>query len=629
MNKIFNKNEEETGYIPDEKESSFILQVYQDYADARKLKNESQPILGGKTLKQYWDRCNWDYNVLIESKAGEAIVSYASTISRDKSNVFITNLTLQLMYPSVTAQNQNQEIDNVMGKVSRSILEWCHDNDGAPAENGHQKQVRYTHKGVIEGTSHIQDDWIDGKLVSQLIPNEEIFIKNFWQPNIQLQPFIMRVQDNITFEEAQREFGDLPNWQYVKKGDTANWGIDIDSPLFKESFEGICEEDKVQIVRFWYDIPKKEFKKYNVPRGRKKAKLLNVLINGVLMFKIDNLSPYHHGLFPINKGIFEHFSKAEYYWGNSMPNKAGEDKKWLDGWKTLIRHKAKLAAIPPLLTFNGSFVDSDIFIPGQATQAPSGMKPEDIIAVPGINLKGVESGDIAIMQEAKNEIEAGNLSPQASGAQGKQQTAREAIIREQNEQQILGGFGLQVAFLIQARTFPILKMAYQFLPRKKIKKLAIPNQMLNNGMSGNLEIIFEKQPAMNKNQMLEASYEILDKEEKAQKAGHPIKIVKINPEYIKNLDLYVKSVVDPQPKKTSALRKAEAQEKYATYRADPEMFNIKAAARRLVRDMGDDEMEMINNQPPQQQGQQMPTTGGRDALKRVSGQETAKLGELK
>ena len=622
---IFDKNEDEQNQILSSEENAFVLTVYRDYFRDRAIKEDSYDILGGRTLQQFWDRSNWDYNVLVDDNdTNDPVVPYATTISRDKANTFIGNLTISLVYPSITAQNQNQEIDHVVSGVGRPILEYSYDNDGAPSENGHKKTVRAVHKMVIEGTNHVQDDWIDGKLFSQLVPNEQVFIPNFWQPDIQLQAHVMRVQDDVTFREAEREFGDLPNWKYVKAGFINT--LDVQDPAFKTELEGLVSEDVVQIIRIWYDIPKKEFKRLGIPKKQKRAKLFNVVINGVLMFKTTNLSPYKHGLYPLTKGIFEHFSKAEFYWGNSMPNKAKEDKKWLDGWKTLIRHKAKLSAIPPLLTFNGSLVDEDVYVPGRNTQAPAGMKAEDIAVVPGINTKGVEQGDIAIMNMAKSEIDEGNLSPQAAGGEGKSQTAREAIIREQNEQKILGAFGLQVSFFLQSRAFPILKMAFQFMPRKKIKKLVIPDQKLEEGKQGNLEIVFEKPEAMTGKELLQASRDIRQEEFKAEKEGRPKKIVKINPEYLNNLDLYVKQIADPRPIPTGALRELRAREKWAMYSSAPAIFNVLAAARKLVRESGDDESEMINKQPQTpQQPQATPQSAGQKTLNRVAGQEGAEL----
>lgn len=592
-------------YIPTPEEASFITQVYADFTWCYNLKLQEQDILGGVTITDFWDQCNYDYNVITEPQdENDPVVPYASTISRDRSNAFISNLTLQMLYPSVTAQNDHQEIDRIVSKTSRSLLEWLHNNDGRPSMSGQQKAIMYTHKQVVEGTVHVMDNIIDNKLESQLVPNQEIFIPNFMQPDIQKQPKLFRCQENVLYEEANALFGALPRFrEHVMPGSINQWTIN--NVAFADELQSIVLQDRVHIIWMWYDVPRNLFKKYGIPKDRPAAKLFNVMINGVLMFKYDNLMPYHDGLYPISKGIFEHFSDPRYYWGNSMPGKAKHDKKWLDGWKTLIRYKAKLAALPPIITFNGKFIDSDFYIPGSTNVAPTGMKAEDISTIPQLTT-GVTMSDINIMDRAEREISEGNMSPQQMGAPAEtRQTRGEAMLREENAQKILGLFGQQVAFLVEARTYPILRRAFQFIPKSKLEKIVVTEQSLPGGKIGDVEILFQKMPDMTPDEYEEWSFGLAKQESDAAKNGRNKKIYYVDPKYLNHIDLYVTAVADPMPKKTSAMRRAEAMFKYNFYASDPESFKKTSAAREVVRELGDDENDVINDQQmmmPQQLG---------------------------
>jgi len=589
-------------YIPDPEEASFIVQAYTDYIRCRSIKSTPQDILGGITLQEFWDTCNYDYNVIVEPQdENDPVTPYSSTITRDKANAFITNLTMQLLYPSVVAQNDSQEIDRVMGKVSRAILEWQHNNDGRPSMSGQQKSVMYTHKQVIEGTVHVLDNVIDGKLESQLVPNEEIFIPNFLQPDIQKQPYLFRAQMNVLYDEAYRIFGHLPRFKHVVPGQIGQWIVDQDSN-YAEEFETLILQDRVHIVWIWYDIPKSKFEHFGIPKSRGTAKTFNIMINGVLMFKWDNVSPYHDGLYPISKGIFEMFSDPRYYWGNSMPGKAKHDKAWLDGWKTLIRYKAKLGALKPIITFNGKFLDADFYIPGSSTVAPDGMKPDDIMAIPEIS-EGVTQSDLNILEKAEQELNLGNLSPQTMGVQDSgNQTATQSNIEEVNAQKILGAFGQQLAFFVESRTYPILKRSFQMIPKAKLSKIVVGDQSLGNGEMGAYEILFQKMPDMTTEEKIEASFDIAKEESVARTSGRPKRKVYVDLAYLNELDLYVTAIADPMPKKTATYRISQAIQKYQMYRSDPENFNAKPAARQVVREFGDDESEIINDQ------QAMPAT---------------------
>ena len=171
---LLNNTSTKPPFTPNDKERTFIAGVYNDFVFDLGIKNSTWQVLNNQTLEQFWAQSNRDYNVIVEQDAGDPVTQYSSGVSRDKANTFISNLTAQLIAPSVTALNKSKEVDIVVSKLGRPILEWQHSNDGRPAERGDLKNFRYTHKQVVEGTTHIQDD-IDpdtGKLCSQGIPNE-------------------------------------------------------------------------------------------------------------------------------------------------------------------------------------------------------------------------------------------------------------------------------------------------------------------------------------------------------------------------------------------------------------------------------------------------------------------------
>lgn len=590
-----------TPYTPTPEESAFITDAYRDFIYDRRLRTQAQPLLDGRTLQEFWDESEKEYNVLVGPEdINDPVTPYASSISRDKSNVFITNITQQLLYPSVAAQNSAQEIDRVISRVSRSLLEWQTNNDGRPAESGLQKNARNIHKMVVTGTAHVQDDVDEeGKLVSNIVPNEEIYIPNLFQPNIQLQGHVIRMQNGINYEQAEMELGGLQKFQdHVVPMASAQFKL-LDESAFRQLSDAINPWQGVHVIRIFRPVPRDKFLEYKrkglLPKHVKKAKYFNIIVNGVLMFKPENLMPYHHGHYPISKGIFEFFSNPEFYYGNSLPNKARHDKKWLDGWKMLIRYKGKLSAMPPLITLNGSFVDSDIVVPGMITQAPSGMTKEDIIGIPGLQ-NGVTTGDLALMQDGVNDIDRSTTAPQTGGNQGSNRTtAREALIVEANAQKALSGIVMQVKYLVEARTIPILSMSYQFLPRQDIRKIAIHDQALPGGNTGTMEVIFMDPTELTAESLAQVEMAIYKQEKESTIKGQPKKIVLVNKEYVTCLDYYVNAIADNLLQETGALREAKATMHFDKYMSRPDIFNIKSAARKLVQEYGDDESEMIIN----------------------------------
>jgi len=610
----YNEDEKEQ-YLPNDKERDFIEKVWQDFNDLYQLKTEPLDILGGGTLQSFWDRSNYDYNVLTEQgDENDPVVQYSSGISRDQSDVFIGQLVNQLVYPSVVAQNQDQKIDRIMGKVGRAILEWLYNNDGYPSESGHQKLVRAIQKKVIEGTVHILDTITKDGLESELAPNEELFIPNFWQPDIQKQGQVMRVKLNVTYDEVESMFGDRPNWKYVHPFRYDSFFVE--RPEFKDSFEGILDDDYMQVLYVYRRASKKELdilkEKGKVKSNCKRACFYNVVINDVPMYDIDNILPYNDGYYPISKGIFAFFSKPEFYWGNSLPNKIKEDKGYLDAWKTLLRYKAKLNILKPLISKNGELIDEEIVMPAKITPIPDGV---EVQTIDGIG-EPVNQSDMLMVQMAEKEIERGSKAPQTQIDPDTK--ARSAVIMEANAKVLLNNFALQIIFLLSARTYLIMTRAFEKLPRNIIKKIAVPDQMLNDGKIGTLEVIFERLPKKDMKEMgkdalfeyLDMSKKLRDEEKMSAKNGDPKNIIKVDPEYARTLNLYIKFEAGTNAFGKDELQKAQFNRNVQLYLSRPDLFNTKKVARKFVQYNKDDE-DLINDQAqPMQIPQQVPQGAG-------------------
>lgn len=564
----------------------FVSDNWREFWKAYQLKNEGLDLLGGRTLQEFWDESNRDYAV--ENAAPEdendPVKQYQSTISRDKSDVFIANLTGQLMYPDVIAQNPEQEIDMTVGRVGSSLLYWAYKQDGWPSENGEQKTARYVHKMVVEGTVHVLDIVDKDGLTSELIPNEEIYVPNYWQPDIQRQQRVYRAKLNVLYDEAAQDFGDMDNWKYVAPQAMDFWYRDY--PWAKDGFEGIIQQDRVSILYVWSvatPAQLKELKRQRkVASNTKRACFYNVLINNIPMFDVDNLLAYKDGFYPISKGIFCKLAKAEFYWGNSMPNKIREDKKWVDAWKTLLRYKAKLGLLKPTLVIGGH-LDEQIMLPSKMTDVEAGV---EVQTVPGV-ADGITSQDVQLLQMAEGEIDRGTVSPNMSGQVGDNQTARAAVIQATNAEKMLDSFSREISYFMSSRSFPILMRLFQFLPKRSIKKIAVPEQTLDDGLQGTFEIMF-KEPATELDEMtaLEQSMALRQEMQQSRAEGKPKDIVHLPPSYLREMKFYLFSDAGSALLDKDALRQAQFQRDLPTMLANSDIFDRREVSREYVRIKG-------------------------------------------
>lgn len=567
-----------------DEERKYVAGVWRDFQKSFSLRSEPLDILGGITLQDFWDESVRDYGVLADEirDPNDPVEQYQSTISRDKADVFIANLAGQLLYSDVIAQNNDQEIDRVVSKVGSAMLEWAYKNDGWPSESGQQKNARYIHKTVVEGTCHVLDVVTKEGLESELVPNEEVYIKNFWQPDIQKQAMIIRAKTNVLYDEAESMFGDMENWKYVTKGSwVESWFTE--APFLKDGFQGLEWDDKMQILYVWKMATPSELKELKkqgkVPKTQKRACFYNVIVNYVPMFPPDNLSPFKHGYYPISKAKFQEFAKPEFYYGNSAPNKVKEDKHWLDAWKTLLRYKGKLGVLKPMLVIGGS-LEEEIMLPSKFTSIEAGVEIEQ---VPGV-ADGVTQSDITLLQMAEGEIDRGSVSPQASGqSSNRKETARATVVMAAASEKLLDSISQQIAFFQASRSFPVLLSLFQFLAKRDIKKIAIPDQTLNDGLRGSLEVIFEDPGEMTKMEELQKSFDLHSQELKSRKSKSPKDIIYVNPSYLRDLKYYVTADASSILQDKSAIRMQKFERDFPLMLEQPDLFDRKEVAREYVR----------------------------------------------
>lgn len=525
-------------YAPTFDERKFISDALVAFAECHTLRNAPQPILGGMTLREFWDRSEADYTVTCDELQNEndPVKKYQTTISRDKANIFVAHIAGSLMYPDVVAQNADQSIDQTWGRVGTSLLYWAHRQDGWPNESGQQKAERQAHTTVVKGTSFCIDIVTKDGLESEEIPVEEMYFPTFVQPNIQKIPVIFRAKLNVLYEEAEVLFGKNENWKCVRKGNS--WLMDAEmEPELKKSYDSIVQEGKVSILYVWKRARPDELvelkKKRKVRAKAERACFYNVIMNGVLMFPADNVLPYKHGYYPISRAAFEYF-RSDYFYGNSCPNKMREDKKWKDEWKTLMRYKGKLGAAPPLLTIGGS-IDEQMTFPAKQTTVPEGVTVEK---VPGIS-EGISNSDIQLMQMTDSEIDRGSASPQTAGQRGEKQTARAEVIQAANAQKMLEPFSRQWAYFMQSRSFHILLSLLQYLPKRDIKKIAVPDQTLSDGLTGTFEVIFEDVRKLEETEHLKRSLELGAEERKSRERGIAKETVYVAPSMTDDIKFFL------------------------------------------------------------------------------------------
>lgn len=592
-------------FIPSDEERTFLNKVMTDYQDDYNLKNNGQPVLSNRSLKQFWDEGTKDYLQFSTELSGEDdwMREYPSGITRDKVNSFVSALVQKMISAQIVGQNKNQEIDMVVGRVMKSLVAFAVENDGRPFDSGHSKFLRAVHLALTEGTLHrlnyINDD---KEHESCIIPNEEVYIPNFFQFDLQKQPHFLWVQDNITYEEAKAEFGAFENFKSVAPGIIQHYQLSGAFITNEGSFtSGLVEKKKCQVMRVWYAVPKDK-----LPAGRKRAKYYNMLVNGIPMLPVDNMDVYNHGLHPISKTVFE-LLNFRYYWGNSLGNKIRHDKKWATAIKTIMMNKAKLDMLHPMVAEDGLNIDAEVYVPAKITSISG--KVDQLKELPGI--KPISQGEVMMLREAESSADAGSASPVSQGLPSRvDRTLGEIQLQEANAAKLMSTFGLSFAFGVEQDTWQIISNIIQFYPRKKIGELvkfSVPGQQLASGRTGTMEIIFENVLKLSPEERIvkqrSAELEML----RARKRGVEKEVHYIDPSYARNIAWFIRVTANPVNRRSDEAEKYEAVAAYREVYLNNPSINQQEATRRVVRVLDPEaEDDLVVEQP------MMPTmaTGG-------------------
>lgn len=586
-------------YLPNPEIRQEISQWYNAFSKCRNLKSQSYRYLGNISLENFWQIGNDNYDVIMPVKSKSDWKRQAKmTITRDKANGFISKLAKQLIFPQIIAQNNNQEIDYIVSRIFRTLLEWWE-----YLSKGIRVFIDAVHKCVIEGTIHVQIDVLNGKEIKTVIPNSEIYIPNFYQPDIQKQAYVLRVQ-TTTWEEAKMYYGDNSKWDYVMPGSAQLWTIQ-DSDFKKNVNVRGLKEDEVQIIHCW------EHGGYD-NKGNPKPKKYKVLINGVKMDLPDEL-PFKHNLYNLAKTVFEKFSDESFYWGNSLPNKIKYDQSYGDAFKTIILNKAILNLLKPLMNKSGEYIDEDVAVPGKVT--PTQAEKDDIYVIDGI-ADPISVSDINVLNSLiLQPIDEGTQAPQSMGQSGNEgaKTLGEIELRDYRSAELLEIFGKMMSFLVEDMAEISVSNIIQFMIKSDIEKVVdtsnadilfkktinVPNTSLSGGQKGVMSINFtpkKQQPS---------GFDLLRQEMKySERTGQKTEIIHIDPDYINDFKFFFKILANPVQQQSQAMEQMLALEKYNTiYRNNP-IIDQTEAVRTVIKINGDDEDKLIISQPapmPQQQ----------------------------
>ncbi len=492
-------------------------------------------------------------------------------VIRNKVMSIAAHATARLLFPKIFAYNQEDEEEEDAAIVLESLQEWAAD------KSNYAKTSLYAIITALWSPSSIvYTDYVetyrevkrikDGKMVKELIldedlsgfndevcPRDELYIENWYEPNIQRQGWLIRrrVQSySLLRAKYERKYS---NFKYVKPGVQVIYNDA--NQLFYEVYDSNLRQEECEEITFW----------------RKSDDIKIVMVNGIMMTDPDNPNPRNDKMYPFDKFVYSNFDEGRAFDGKSLVFHMTPEAKIVNTLYPMIIDGTYLSIMPPMVNIGGEVIASDVIIPGAVTTLTdpnSDLKPFTI----GQNYQGLIAGQNAL-KEVEDSLNQGSAEPITQGGQQPgDTTAYEIQQMEQNASTILGlfvqmisghvrAFGkLRLGDILQYLTIPEV----QAIEGKEMGELVYKTFYLYNKgeNSTTRKIKFDKNlpdGMINKEDKLNNSYDILK-----QQGGldSKVELFMVNPALIRNLKMMVTVNADVLNPMSEELERAFALEEY-------------------------------------------------------------------
>jgi len=543
-------------------------------------------------------------------------------IIRNKVISIAAHATARLIFPKVFAWNNESDDEVDAAQVMEDLMEWAADQSNYrhvalrrvvsaltdPASIGfteYGEVMRSVKRNKENGKWNYEaqiDETLSG-FKDTPVSVDELFIENFYEPNVQKQGFLVwrRV---IPYSLAKAKYGALyPNFdKYVKPGVQTIYS-DANSSFY-----------------YVYDANMRSYEVEEIIYWNKNLDVKIIMVNGVLLTDFDNPNPRLDKLYPFDVFGYELINNRCFYY-KSLAFKMMQDANIINTLYPMIVDKTYLSLMPPMINRGGEAIQSDVIVPGAVTTLSS---PDATLEA--IQLGKIDEGfnSLKIVEESINESSQENVT---EGQQTPGSTTAYEISRiEQNAATVLGLFIQMIGNHVKDYGKLRLGDIHQYLTiadvdnLEKDSELVFKTFLLHNKQSAGgtksrkikFDMSLPTEP-QTPEQKLNASLQL------AQEQGgldSKTELWKVNPELFRNLKYMVCVSPDVLNPKSEELERAFHLETYDRMVQNPMAFDPEETARLLLgtdpKTKRDPDKYIAKQNPisPQQMGNpQLPASG--------------------
>ncbi len=288
-------------------------------------------------------------------------------IVRNKCVSIAAHASARLLYPKNYAYNRSFEPHDEAARTMETLMEYAGQQGNyalaalydiitalsSPASIGFSEYAE-----VVRRVKDVRG--ADGKWTYKEIPDpqfsgfqfinvpvDELFIGDFYQPDVQKQPFLVW-RKVIPYDTASIKYGSTKNWKFVRPGvqtlfDDVNKG-------FYNKVDNHMRSTEVEEIIYW--------------NRSKDLKL--VLVNGVLLSEPDEANPRCDKLYPFRKFGYSTINTRCFYY-KSLAFALQQDATIINTLYRMIIDGTYLAIMPPMVNTGSEKIGSNVIVPGMTT----------------------------------------------------------------------------------------------------------------------------------------------------------------------------------------------------------------------------------------------------------------------
>lgn len=566
-------------YVPTDSEISATEQVLKDLIKGRNIISKSYNQFNGMSLYDSIDEWTKRWNGYIEEASATDALHERSrmflNITRNLIINYLSKVALNLPKIDVIAVNKYTNIENkAFAQFLKDLNEFSNNEENAERKffdtclelSVKGTCVKYEGYAKYEQDTDIIDkfDAQTGKIekkkgkrtifdncYQEVVPIEDFYIANPYQPDIQKQPWLIW-RKITTFEESQVEYGHYKNFDRVKAGD---YTITSEPTTFyRNELQTELQKNEVEIVRY-----------YNRMKNRH-----IILINGVCIY--EGPMPFKDGLYPFVKGIQEPYD-SNFFWGMSMIQKWMGDQDLINSFWNMMADKT-FGSLQPF----GLSSDIDDFVDDTTLETNKIRKVGDINNWTVQTFPGVTAGEQGMLQSALSFVK--ENSGIAGGGdtyspKGGKISVRQTLLKQQD---ILSKLGFSMSFLedfererttlrihhlLQFYSIPKIEKITGKKPEVKYRDIKLQDVQLSNGETGNK--VVKLVGDINENKIASLEQSMSEEEQAGYDRGTPTEVLAVNVDTFNDFNFKVQVVGNSSYEKNQIIEQSKRME-YAQWR---------------------------------------------------------------